>query len=190
MPWKPHYSEDDARAALESASTWKAALVSLGIGYHGRSIATLRRWAARWDIDTSHLSDRRGVRNDPKRYTEEEARAAVIASRSWAETLRRLGYCQTGANNVLLKKRVAEWGISTDHFDPYAALRGQGRRTKKALGEILVRGSTYSRGHLKRRLYDEGLKEPRCELCAQGETARAALLAPRHARSTVRPTSS
>jgi hypothetical protein len=35
-----------------------------------------------------------------------------------------------------------------------------------------VRGSTYSRGHLKRRLYREGLKERRCELCGQDERWR------------------
>jgi hypothetical protein len=33
----------------------------------------------------------------------------------------------------------------------------------------MVEGSTYSRNHLKRRLYREGLKEPLCELCGQGE---------------------
>ena len=30
-------------------------------------------------------------------------------------------------------------------------------------------GSTYGRQHIKRRLLAEGLKEPRCELCGQGE---------------------
>ncbi len=30
-------------------------------------------------------------------------------------------------------------------------------------------GSTYGRQHVKRRLLAEGLKEPRCELCGQGE---------------------
>lgn len=35
------------------------------------------------------------------------------------------------------------------------------------LSEILVEGSTYSRGKLKERLYAEGLKQPRCELCGQ-----------------------
>jgi hypothetical protein len=34
---------------------------------------------------------------------------------------------------------------------------------------VLIEGSTYSRGRLKERLYDEGLKTPTCELCGQGE---------------------
>lgn len=33
----------------------------------------------------------------------------------------------------------------------------------------MVRGSTYGRTNLKRRLFEEGLKERSCELCGQGE---------------------
>jgi len=33
----------------------------------------------------------------------------------------------------------------------------------------MVENSTYNRGHLKQRLYDEGLKKRVCELCGQGE---------------------
>ena len=42
----------------------------------------------------------------------------------------------------------------------------------RPLDEILVEDSTYSRGSLKRRLYAEGLKEKRCEMCDQGEIWR------------------
>jgi hypothetical protein len=37
------------------------------------------------------------------------------------------------------------------------------------LDEILVEKSTYHRWHLNRRLFKEGLKQPRCELCGQGQ---------------------
>jgi hypothetical protein len=40
-----------------------------------------------------------------------------------------------------------------------------------------VRDSTYHRGHLKRRLYDEGVKRRECELCGQGESWRGATMA-------------
>ncbi|MDX6623315.1 MAG: hypothetical protein QOE75_1247 [Solirubrobacterales bacterium] len=40
----------------------------------------------------------------------------------------------------------------------------------KGLSEILVEGSSYSRSHLKQRLYREGLKQPIYEMCGQGET--------------------
>lgn len=33
----------------------------------------------------------------------------------------------------------------------------------------MVENSAFNRGHLKNRLYEEGLKDRRCELCGQGE---------------------
>ena len=106
------------------------------------------------------------------RYSEEEAREAVARSRSYSEVLRLLGMRPAGGNFRTIRHYVEEvWRIPIDHLDPLgasvAALR---RRTVVPLESILVRSSTYSRKHLKRRLYDEGLKLPVCELCGQGET--------------------
>jgi hypothetical protein len=106
------------------------------------------------------------------RYSEDEARTAVAASLSWSETLRRLGMCATGGAQEVLKKYTRLWGISTDHFDPYAAVRGSGKQRRRALDEILVEHSSFARNHLKERLYDAGLKQPRCELCGQDELWR------------------
>jgi hypothetical protein len=167
MPWKPRYTEAEARAAIAGADSWADVLSALGYGYFGKNIQTVRKWAGRWGISIDHLPN---GRNGPRpRYTRAQAEAAVAASRSWAETLRRLGYCHTGANPKTLKKRVAEWGISTAHFDPYAASSEALRREPKPLDEILVEGSSYSRSNLKQRLYEAGLKQRQCELCGQGE---------------------
>jgi len=103
-------------------------------------------------------------------YTEDEARAAIAASRSYAEALRQLGMCATGGAGKTLKKWTVTWGISTDHFDPYAASRGRLVRTLTPLEEVLVEGSNYHRGKLKERLFDAGLRERCCQLCGQGET--------------------
>jgi hypothetical protein len=104
-------------------------------------------------------------------YTKGAANRAIAESRSCAEALRRLGLCWTGGSSKTLRKWAVIWGIPTDHFDPYAYLRGARPKTKP-LEQLLVENSTYDRGHLKRRLYDEGLKERRCELCGQGEVWR------------------
>lgn len=106
------------------------------------------------------------------RFTEGEARKAIAESNSWAEALRKLNYCPTGGNPATLKKYARLWGISSDHFDPYAGVMERIRKPKRPLGEILVKHSTYARSNLKRRLYEEGLKEPCCELCGQGEAWR------------------
>jgi ribosomal protein S27AE len=111
------------------------------------------------------------VRGGP-RYNKDEAQAAIAGSLSWTEALRRLGMCQSGGGHLILKKYAALWGISTDHFDPYASLRGSGIRRRKPLAEILVEHSRFSRTSLKKRLYEAGLKQPVCELCGQGELWR------------------
>jgi len=71
------------------------------------------------------------------------------------------------------------WGISTAHFDPDAARREAlvNANIPRPLDEILVRDSTYSRHHLKLRLFNEGVKERRCELCGQDELWRGRRMA-------------
>ncbi len=104
------------------------------------------------------------------RYSEEEARAAVAASLSYSEVLRRLGMRPAGGNHALLRRWVDEvWEIPTDHFDPGAAANRNLHKSAKPLGDILVAGSSYSRGKLKQRLLEAGLKSRVCEMCGQGE---------------------
>src|SRR3954453_19740224 len=103
------------------------------------------------------------------RYTEEEAREAIGASYSWAEALRRLGMCRSGNAWKILKKYAAIWAIPTGHFDPHRHNRRAIVKHARPIETILVEGSDYNRGHLKRRLFDEGLKTRLCEMCGQGE---------------------
>jgi hypothetical protein len=77
--------------------------------------------------------------------------------------------CHPGGAHEVLRKYAALWEIQTDHFDPYATNRAVGAKRRRPLDEILVERSTYSRNHLKERLYEAGLKRPVCELCGQGE---------------------
>src|SRR3954453_2257436 len=108
------------------------------------------------------------------RYTEEEAREAIGASYSWAEALRRLGMCRSGNAWKILKKYADIWDIPTEHFDPHRHQRGAIPSRACPIENVLVEGSTYNRGHLKKRLFDEGLRQRRCELCGQGEDWRGA----------------
>jgi hypothetical protein len=84
--------------------------------------------------------------------------------------------CASGNNWRTLKRHAVEvWRIPVDHFDPHAASRdalARSRTGERPLDEILVAGSSFSRGHLKKRLYKAGLKTRECELCGQGEMWR------------------
>jgi hypothetical protein len=110
-------------------------------------------------------------------FTESELCEAVAGSRSCAEVLRKLGLRPAGGNHKTFKKYVALWGISTAHFDQAAIRREALSRPPIPLADVLVEHSTYHRGHLKRRLLAEGIKQPVCELCGQGDTWRGRPLA-------------
>jgi hypothetical protein len=102
-------------------------------------------------------------------FSEEDARQAIAAADCWAEALRLLGMRPAGGNHKTIQKWAGRWGIPTDHFDAGAARARASRARGRTLEEMLVRGSHCKRSLLKRRLYDAGLKQRRCELCGQGE---------------------
>jgi hypothetical protein len=112
------------------------------------------------------------------RYSEEEARAAVASSHSYAEALRKVGLSPKGGNHRLFRHWVdVIWKIPTDHFDPSRAFRTKPGRDPVPLSEVMVENSSYPRASLKRRLFQEGLKEPRCEMCGQDEHWRGRYMA-------------
>jgi hypothetical protein len=82
----------------------------------------------------------------------------------------RLGVRPAGGNHATLKKYLALWEISTDHFD-WGGARPP-RREALPLDEVLVEGSNYQRKRLKARLIEAGLKQRQCEMCGQGEAWR------------------
>lgn len=104
-----------------------------------------------------------------RRYTEQQVRDAVANSPSLTAALRCLGLRPAGGNHRTLRKLIVEFGISTDHFEPIWTLRGPRRVTAIPLEDVLVENSSYSRGKLKERLYEAGLRQRLCEMCGQGE---------------------
>jgi hypothetical protein len=107
-------------------------------------------------------------------YGEKELRDVVARSKSLSEVLRHFGLRTAGGNHRQLRRWLDRWNISTDHFD-YRSSLPKGERTP--LEAILVEHSTFSRGHLKARLYAEGLKVRRCEMCGLGEEWRGRRMA-------------
>jgi hypothetical protein len=103
-------------------------------------------------------------------YSEAEVRDAVEHAHNVRSALRRLGLPYGGGNYRTLHRLIAHYGISTDRFDSYRDVGGPRQGLRVPLEDVLVEGSTYKRHDLKRRLYEEGLKERRCELCGQGRS--------------------
>jgi hypothetical protein len=112
-------------------------------------------------------------------YTRAQLEEAIAASISWAEALRRVGLRDAGGNFRTIQRHARAWGISTTHFDSNAARERtfRERRPARPLDELLVENSGYSRSHLKRRLFAEGIKQRQCEMCGQGEDWHGARMA-------------
>lgn len=102
---------------------------------------------------------------------------AVDRSVSLSGALRLLGLRVGGGNFRTLRRLIEHYEVSTDHFDPNWTRRGRPVSKAIPLDQILVTGSTYGRGKLKRRLYTAGLKERVCEMCGQDETWRGRSMA-------------
>ncbi|WP_308108169.1 HNH endonuclease signature motif containing protein [Streptomyces antimicrobicus] len=103
-------------------------------------------------------------REKPERET---LRAAVAASRSVSEALRRLGIPVSGSQHAALKRWVQEDGIPTAHFVGQAHQRGgPGTRPTRPAQDILVKhgGGRTSTRLLRRALRDVGVPD-RCDRC-------------------------
>lgn len=99
-----------------------------------------------------------------------EFRKLVKQSSTIADILRHFGFAVTGRAHRMVKARIEKENIDASHIslglDNCRGKRFQ--REKTPLSLILVAGSTYARGHLKRRLLDEGLLKNECCICGQG----------------------
>lgn len=95
-----------------------------------------------------------------------EFRSLIERSGSVKQVLRYFRLGPTGGNRLTVQKRIRELGISVSHL-------GQHHRSvpqaATPLEQILVRGSTYNRSHLKARLLKEGFIKNECSICGLGQ---------------------
>ena len=104
-------------------------------------------------------------------WTDEELAQAVSISRSYRMVLIKLHLIPAGGNYEQIKRRINELGLSIDHFTGAGWNIGLQFNPKptRPLEELLVVGSAAQSYGLKRRLFQEGLKRPECEMCGWHE---------------------
>lgn len=160
---------DALRAAVPLAGSLAELVTRLGLESSEPNEKRLRRMIRTLALDTSHFRTARGRHR--RRWSDDQLRAAVVASRSYAQVLRALGLVAAGGNYGHVQEHIVELGLDTSHFLPaWSGLRPR-RDHARPLAEVLVVESRVGSHKLKRRLIREGLKEARCELC--GWCARA-----------------
>lgn len=102
-----------------------------------------------------------------RNYSEDELRAAVATSASYAQVLQKLGLVAAGGNYATIKLRIKELDLDTSHMTGQSWMKGQKNpnMVPKPLEEILVSGRPTQSDRLRKRLLSEGIFEARCNWC-------------------------
>lgn len=102
-------------------------------------------------------------------WSDDELRDAVSKSFSIRRVIIELKLVPAGGNYQQVQDRIKELALNTDHFT------GKGwnvawqyfdpRKPKMPLEELLVNGTRRQPHSLKKRLFNAGLKQKKCEIC-------------------------
>jgi hypothetical protein len=163
-------TDAELRRAVASADSFDSLADELGLARD-----RLKQRVHALGLDTQHFTRRQVSPSGSKRrrWTDDQLRTAIAASRSLAGTLRGLGLVAAGGNYDAVQRRIKELALDTSHFT------GQGWNVglkyqpapARPIEELLVANRWTTSHHLKTRLFRERLKEPKCELCGWCERA-------------------
>lgn len=108
------------------------------------------------------------------RYEKDSFSKIVRESNTYSEVAKKLGLSARGGCSFdAIKKYIKIYNLDTSHFlnrSEFNKINLKKIGHTIPLSEILIKNSTYKpSSSLKRRLYNEGLKKRKCELCGQGE---------------------
>lgn len=100
-------------------------------------------------------------------WTDKQLIEAVKISKSVRAVIRILGLIPAGGNYAQTQARIKELGLNTSHFTGKGWNKGTTYHNnfRPLLEALLVRGSRIQSYKLKKRLYESGIKLPKCELC-------------------------
>lgn len=103
-----------------------------------------------------------------KSWTDKQLSKLVRESFSIRAVIKGLNLVPAGGNYVQVKARIKELNIDTSHFTGKQWNAGKNYRlptVRKPLSDILVNDSNFQSYKLKKRLFEEGIKTPKCEIC-------------------------
>ena len=99
-------------------------------------------------------------------YNREFFSEIVKKSNNLSDICRNLNISTTSGNREVVKRYIKEYNLDTNHFKVVRNKYG----SRKKLCEILIENSTYKNNYsLKKKLYEGGLKEKKCEMCGLGD---------------------
>ncbi|MFG2503995.1 HNH endonuclease signature motif containing protein [Streptomyces rubiginosohelvolus] len=170
MSQRQRYTRERLAEAAERCSNIDEVVTFLGTRPYAQLRRHLLRRFTHFGIDVSHF-ERCGSGAAASRPSGETLRETVEVSRSVAELLRRLGRRDNGHQRALVRRWVAEEGLSTSHFLGQAHQRDRpGPTPAKRPEETLVKHTSGFRTKtslLRRALREVGTPE-QCDECGTG----------------------
>ena len=106
------------------------------------------------------------------KYDYDKLNKIVSESKTKTECIIKLGLNPSNSGNFdTLNRYIRLYNLDISHFKPdYKNLSKNNNFKKIPTCKILIKNSTYTNGRsLKKRLYNEGIKEKKCEKCGQDE---------------------
>lgn len=100
-----------------------------------------------------------------KTYTKEQLETAVSTSTSIRQVLLKLGLKEAGGNHSTIKKEIEEYNLNINHFKGQAWSKDIILGPKTDLDDYLTNKVKITSYKLKLRLFEENLKEKKCESC-------------------------
>jgi hypothetical protein len=112
--------------------------------------------------------------NKKRKWTVEQLFEAVKHSTSVRQVLAKIGLVEAGGNYAQIKKYLKEYNLDTSHFKGIGWNKGMSGRylPYTPLEKILVQNSPYQSFKLKKRLFIEKLKTPKCEECGWNKMSK------------------
>ena len=169
--YKIRYDKDKLIELVNKSTTLKEILLELDILPIESNYKTLKKYLKKYNIDYSQIKsgENRKIHSFAN-YDKTNLRKIISESQSFRDVLNKLGL-GTHGNYRTLQNNIKKYNIDISHFNANAIIiRKLTAFNKIPIEKILVEKSTYNSGtNIKNRLYDEGLKERKCELCGQDE---------------------
>lgn len=162
MDIKNRWSKENLVRCVENSTTFKDIIEKLGLKVGASSYQSLKLYLEKYEID---------FRSDyTKHHWEKDNLSKLICeSINHTDVLIKMNLIPHGSNFRTLNKYIEKYDIDISHFESFYKRSRFGRREKVKLSEVLTENSNYDRAILKKRLFEEGIKERKCELCGQDE---------------------
>lgn len=123
----------------------------------------------------AHVNEWYTIRMPKKRsWSDEQLREAVKNSKSYRNVLILLGLIPAGGNYDAIRSRITQLQLDASHFTGKGWNTGwkfDPRVPPATLDSLLLENTKVQSFKLKKRLFESGLKEPKCELCGWAEVS-------------------